>query len=414
MSELSIDQPVTQVATSRIERQVKLFPWILFGPTILYLFLLTVFPLLYSLYISLFRVPVERDATWTWVGLGNYGTLLSDPVFWQATVVTLLIAFIAVSIEVVLGAIVALIFIRHLPGMGFFRLLVYLPMMLSPLVIGLFWKFMLDGTFGVVNWLIETFLLGIPGATVTLAGMLRLIAVLGIIPFGVHGVYLLRQIRCSLEGTDLQRLKRRVTRIAGLVLGSGLLSFIVPPVPLHLLENGLMGTVNPVITALGGEPYTFQAIQWTVEPNLALASIILVDVWQWTPFVALLATAGLQTVPPQLYEAATLDRASRWMQFRRITLPFLTTPLLVAVLFRSIDTIKIFDSVWLLTGGGPGDFTQTWSVMVYKLGFLFNDKRGEASAVAWMMVIVINIILTVLLQLVARSRRRSSLVAAQE
>lgn len=410
MSELTIEQTAPRGAASRLERQVKLFPWVLFGPTIVYLFLLTVFPLLYSLYISLFRVPVERDAPWTWVGLGNYGAVLSNPVFWQATVVTLLIAFIAVSIEVVLGVIVALIFNRHLPGMGLFRLLVYLPMMLSPLVIGLFWKFMLDGTFGVVNWLVEIFLLGIPGATLTLVGLSRLIAILAIIPFGVHGMYLLRPA----PGIDLQRLKRRVALIAGVALGLGLLSFIIPPVTIHLFENGLMGTLNPVITALGGEPYTFQAIQWTVEPNLALASIILVDVWQWTPFVALLATAGLQTVPSQLYEAATLDRASRWMQFRRITLPFLTTPLLVAVLFRSIDSIKIFDTVWLLTGGGPGDFTQTWSVMVYKLGFLFNDKRGEASAVAWIMVIVINIVLTVLLQLVARSRRRSRLVASQE
>jgi multiple sugar transport system permease protein len=102
------------------------------------------------------------------------------------------------------------------------------------------------------------------------------------------------------------------------------------------------------------------------------------------------------------------------MQFRRITLPFLITPLLVAVLFRSIDTIKIFDSVWLLTGGGPGDFTQTWSVLVYKLGFAFNDKRGEASALAWIMVIFINVLVTVLLQLVARSRRRSRMVPAQE
>src|SRR5262245_33596570 len=102
------------VATSRLRRQIKYFPWILFGPTILYLFLLTVFPLLYSLYISLFRVPIERDTAWTWVGLGNYSAVLSDPVFWQATLVTLLVAVVAVSLEVVLGVIVALIFVRRL------------------------------------------------------------------------------------------------------------------------------------------------------------------------------------------------------------------------------------------------------------------------------------------------------------
>jgi multiple sugar transport system permease protein len=402
MSELAIEQPVLPVAHSRIERQVRLFPWLLFGPTILYLFLLTVFPLLYSLYISLFQVPIERDAPWHWVGLGNYGALLSNPAFWQATLITLLIALIAVSIEVVLGVAVALILIRRLPGMGFFRLLVYLPMMLSPLVLGLFWKFMLDGTFGVVNWFIEAFLTGIPGATFTLGQLSLLLAVLALIPLAFHLAYYRRgQVR-------------QIAVNGGVVLALFVLSFVLSGVTVHVFENGLMGTLNPLIAALGGEPYTFRAIQWTVEPNLAVASIILMDVWQWTPFVALLATAGLQTVPPQLYEAATLDRASKWMQFRRITLPFLITPLLVAVLFRSIDTIKIFDSVWLLTGGGPGDYTQTWSVMVYKLGFVFNGTRGEASAVAWIMVIVINIIVTLLLQLVARSRRRSRMVPAQE
>jgi ABC-type sugar transport system permease subunit len=404
MSELVIEQSLPPVAHSRIERQVRLFPWLLFGPTILYLFLLTVFPLLYSLYISLFQVPIERDAPWRWVGLGNYGALLSNPAFWQATFITLLIALIAVGIEVVLGVGVALILNRHLPGMGFFRLLVYLPMMLSPLVLGLFWKFMLDGTFGVVNWFIEAFLTGIPGATFTLGQLSLLLAALALIPLAIKFVYYRRG----------QASPRQLTINGGAVLALFILSFLLSGVTVHVFENGLMGTLNPLITALGGEPYTFRAIQWTVEPNLAVTSIILMDVWQWTPFVALLATAGLQTVPPQLYEAATLDRASKWMQFRRITLPFLITPLLVAVLFRSIDTIKIFDSVWLLTGGGPGDYTQTWSVMVYKLGFVFNGTRGEASAVAWIMVIVINIIVTLLLQMVARSRRRSRMVPAQE
>jgi multiple sugar transport system permease protein len=407
MSELVVDAP--QVATSRVARQVKYFPWILFGPTILYLFLLTVFPLLYSLYISLFQVPIEQNAAWTWVGLGNYGAVLSDPAFWQATIITLIIAVIAVSLEVVLGIIVALVLSRRLAGMGFFRLLVYLPMMLSPLVMGLFWKFMLDGTFGVVNWLIEAFLTGIPGATFTFAQILHIAAIICTLVLIKSEVSLLRKPPI-MRGDE----QKRMLVLIVIIFGLGALSLILPELTIRIFENGLMGTLNPVITALGGQPYSFQPIQWTIEPTLAVASIILVDVWQWTPFVALLATAGLQTVPPQLYEAATLDRASRRMQFRRITLPFLITPLLVAVLFRSIDTIKIFDSVWLLTGGGPGDFTQTWSVMVYKLGFVFNGTRGQASAVAWIMVIVINIIVTVLLQLVARSRSRSRMAPVQE
>jgi multiple sugar transport system permease protein len=84
--------------------------------------------------------------------------------------------------------------------------------------------------------------------------------------------------------------------------------------------DGSFGVLNYLISFLGIPPQ-----QWTIDLTLAKASIVLVDVWQWTPFVILILLAGLQSVPPQLYEAATLDRASTWMQFTRITLPYLTT-----------------------------------------------------------------------------------------
>jgi ABC-type sugar transport system permease subunit len=412
MSQLVLEDTPPQVAKSQLAGQVKSFPWFLFAPTIIYLFALTVFPLLYSLYISLFRVPMQRDVPWEWVGLSNYGTLLGDPVFWRATFVTFLIAFIAVLVEVVLGVVVAVFLNQKLQGMGLFRLLAYLPMMISPLVLGLFWKFMLDGTFGVVNWMVESFLEGIPNTAFSLATLLQIIAVIALLPLGARLLFWLRRRDDpDIEGSKLQQ---QIGIFLGVIGGLVLISMILPTINIMLFENGVLGLFNPFVQLFGGEPLAYESVQWTIEPNLAVASIIFVDVWQWTPFVALLATAGLQTVPPQLYEAARLDRASRMMQFRRITLPFLVTPLLIAVLFRSIDTIKIFDTVWLLTGGGPGDFTQTWSVMVYKLGFLFNGRRGEAAALSWIMVIFINIVVTVLLQLVARSRRRSRIVAAQE
>jgi multiple sugar transport system permease protein len=280
------------------------------------------------------------------------------------------------------------------------------------LVLGLYWKFMLDGTFGVMNWIFSSFLNGIPGAQITLADVMLIAALVLILPLLVRAIFFLRHQ--NNPDVDIGYLPREMGIFLGVIVGLAVISFIMPTVAIHIFENGLMGTFNPVIEFLGWQPYQYESVQWTIEPNLAVASIILVDVWQWTPFVALLATAGLQTIPPQLYEAATLDRASKWLQFRRITLPFLTTPLLIAVLFRSIDTIKIFDVVWLLTGGGPGDYTQTWSVMVYKLGFLFNGRRGEAAALSWIMVIFINIVVTVLLQLVTRSRSRSRMVPAQE
>ena len=294
---------------SRFEREVRWFPRILMIPTIVYLFVMTVFPLLYSLYISLHRTETGKAPEW--VGLQNYGKVLGGDYFWYSVGITLLITAVAVSLEVLFGMAVALLLNQRLRGMGLFRLIVYIPMMVSPLVIGYFWRYIFDGSFGIANWLFNS----------TIGGWLQL-----------------------------------------------------------------------------------DTPQWLIEPTLATIAIIIVDVWQWTPFVALLATAGLHTVPQSLYEAATLDRASKWMQFRRITLPFLTTPLLVAILFRSIDTIKIFDSVYILTGGGPGDYTATLSVLVYKVGFTY-FRVGEAAAFSWLIVILINVVTTVILQLVNRSRR---------
>lgn len=296
-------------AESRFERQIWWFPRILLIPTIVYLFVMTVFPLLYSLFISLFRTETGRPPVW--IGLENYGKVLSGGEFWYAIGITLVLTVVAVTLEVLFGVGIALLLNQRLRGMGLFRLLVYLPMMVSPLVIGYFWRYMFDGTFGIINWVINS----------TIGGLLQL----------------------------------------------------DPP-------------------------------QWLIDPVLAAIAIIVVDVWQWTPFVALLAAAGLNTIPPALYEAATLDRASRWMQFRRITLPFLVTPLLVAILFRSIDTIKIFDSVYILTGGGPGDYTATLSVLDYKVGFTY-FRVGEAAAFSWLIVILINIVTTVILRLITRSRR---------
>src|SRR5436190_922174 len=180
-------------AKSRFERQVKWFPRLLLIPTILYLFVMTVFPLLYSLFISLFKTDKGQPAVW--VGLQNYGALLGSGDFWYAMGITLLITFIAVSLEVLLGVGVALLLNRRLRGMGLFRLVVYIPMMVSPLVIGYFWRYIFDGSFGIANWLFNS----------TVGGWLHL-----------------------------------------------------------------------------------DTPQWLIEPSLATIAIIIVDVWQWTPFVALL------------------------------------------------------------------------------------------------------------------------------
>jgi multiple sugar transport system permease protein len=292
---------------SSFGRQVKSFPWLLIAPTVLLLVALTIFPLIYSLYLSLHTYTNSVDREFTW--FHNYWNLLSDGAFRRKIWFTLQITVIAVAIELTLGLLCALVLNKRLPGMGVLRMIVYIPMMISPLVVAYFWRIMLDGSYGVFTWFADS---------------------------------------------------------------------------------------------LG-----FDKPQWTVDLTLAKASIIATDVWQWTPFVTLLMLAGLQSVPQQLYEAASLDRASKWMTFRRITLPHLMTPVLLALLFRTIDTVKLFDSVYVITQGGPGDLTETLSLNAYNVGFE-QGLIGQGAAISWIVVIVINILAIVLINALTRQGRRSA------
>ena len=122
-------------------------------------------------------------------------------------------------------------------------------------------------------------------------------------------------------------------------------------------------------------------VNWLGSPAWALNAAIFMDVWKSTPFVALLLVAGLQGIPRELYHAAALDGASRWTVLTRITLPLLAPILLVALVFRTIDAFRVFDSVYVLTGGGPANSTETLSVYAYKV--LFQSLEfGYGSALA--------------------------------
>jgi multiple sugar transport system permease protein len=127
------------------------------------------------------------------------------------------------------------------------------------------------------------------------------------------------------------------------------------------------------------------AVRWLADPHWALWSLILVDVWQWTPMEFLVILAGLQSIPPELTEAARTDGASEWQCLRHITLPLVAPHLMLAMLLRSIDTFKLFDKVYALTGGGPGNATQTLSTYIYDTGFRFFNV-GPASAASVLML----------------------------
>lgn len=122
-------------------------------------------------------------------------------------------------------------------------------------------------------------------------------------------------------------------------------------------------------------------INWLGSATWALNAAVFMDVWKTTPFVVILLTAGLQVIPRDLYHAAALDGAGRWEAFRRITLPFLKPVILVVLIFRTLDAFRVFDAVYVLTGGGPANATETLSIYAYKV--LFQTLQfGYGSALA--------------------------------
>ncbi|MBN3753755.1 sugar ABC transporter permease [Paraburkholderia sp. Tr-20389] len=141
------------------------------------------------------------------------------------------------------------------------------------------------------------------------------------------------------------------------------------------------GFLNALLTTIGVEP-----VQWLSDPHLALWSLMLVDVWQWTPMAFLVILAGLQSIAPEILEAARTDGASEWQCLRHITLPLVAPHIMLALLLRSIDTFKLFDKVYALTGGGPGNATQTLSTYIYDTGFRFFNV-GPASAASVLMLV---------------------------
>lgn len=138
-----------------------------------------------------------------------------------------------------------------------------------------------------------------------------------------------------------------------------------------------LGIINYLLQGMG-----IDQVNWLGNPWLAFFSIILADVWKTTPFVAIIILAGLSAIPQQIYKAAVIDGANSWQRLRFIFLPLLLPVLGVAILFRAIEAMRVFDLVYVLTGGGPGGSTETVSVYAYKLFFYKGDfGQGAATSV---------------------------------
>ena len=179
-----------------------------------------------------------------------------------------------------------------------------------------------------------------------------------------------------------------------LVLTPMMLSFVSVGIFFKLFYDPTLGILSWFVGLFSGEPFAILA-----TPAGAIWGIVIADAWMWSPFVMLLVLAGLVSVPEYLYEAAQVDRASPWRRFRTITFPYVKGLILLALLFRTIETFKTFELVYLITAGGPGSATETIAVYAYRLGFQ-NFRTSEASALAYLILFVVIVLTSLYLYLV--------------
>ncbi|UCH53827.1 MAG: sugar ABC transporter permease [Pseudomonadota bacterium] len=200
-----------------------------------------------------------------------------------------------------------------------------------------------------------------------------------------------------LLGLAIALLLRHAFRGRALMYSVVLLPWAIPTVVSARLWEWMYNADYGVLNYLLGT-----SINWLGSPAWALNAAILMDVWKATPFVALLLLAGLQTIPRELYQAAAIDGASPWTMFRRITVPLLAPLILVVLIFRTIDAFRVFDAIYVLTGGGPANSTETLSIYAYKL--LFQTLEfGYGSALAVSVLSCVGLLTIVYVRLLRRS-----------
>src|SRR5262245_30833973 len=168
-----------------------------------------------------------------------------------------------------------------------------------------------------------------------------------------------------------------------------MLPMMLPPIAVaitwKLIYEPQFGILNEIMFQLG---LPLQA--WAGDASLAMFSVIVADVWQWTPFIFLLMLAGLASLPNEPYEAAAIDGASAWRQFWDLTLPFLKPVIAIALLLRIMDALRLFDLVFVLTGGGPAESTKTLSLYIYQVAYRFADPSYAAAISLFVLFVTVS------------------------
>ena len=178
-----------------------------------------------------------------------------------------------------------------------------------------------------------------------------------------------------------------------------LLPMVATPVAIALIWalmfNPSLGVLNHFLESLG-----LPRSLWVAQSNLAIPSLVLVDTWQWSPMIALILLAAMQSVPAEHYEAARIDGASGWQSFWHITIPGIRSAIVVALILRAVDALKTFDIIYVITEGGPGTASETLNVFAFKTGFQFFHAGYAATLLIFLMFLVLGI--AVLLNVVRR------------
>ena len=193
----------------------------------------------------------------------------------------------------------------------------------------------------------------------------------------------------------LNRINRGVRFVRTILIIPMMVSEIVAALSWKFIFDPDFGILNFFFKLMGLPQQT-----WT-GADLAMASLIIVEIWQHTPFVILILLAGLQSISMDVMESAQIDGAGFWSKLIHVTIPLLNPQLMVALIFRTMFTMRVFTAPWVLTGGGPADKTMVLGINIYRKAFRYYDM-GDASAISWMLVVISMIITYLYLKLLSR------------
>lgn len=213
-------------------------------------------------------------------------------------------------------------------------------------------------------------------------------------------LYLLSLVLQLVLGTYVAMLLHASKKLSGIVRTLMISPFVLPPVVVGMMWlvvlDPSIGAANWLLQSVG-----IPRSDWLASPQWVIPVVAFIDTWQWTPYVALIVLGGLQSLPPNVYEAAQIDGASRWKTFWRITLPLLMPTIVTAAILRSVDLLRFFDIIYITTQGGPGNASNTLNIYGSRKGFEFFEI-GYASA----LMITLSAIVLGAVVLLTQARKR--------